>query len=175
MKKPILILFISALFINYSHGQTTGSAKTAEKKRWPSSERVDFIKECINSAKDAMSEDSARQYCYCMQEKVEAKYPSIDDAAKLSAEDLQTPEWKKQINDCLTSSLWSTKDREEFLEDCIDSAKEHLEEAKAKSYCECMLFKVEQRYPNPDNTSELTSEKLNSPQWKKIIQGCLDF
>jgi hypothetical protein len=68
--KKILIpyLLFSAFFINKAFTQ-----ETEEKKGWPSAERNDFIIECIKSAKVNMSEDSARFYCYCMQEKVEKK------------------------------------------------------------------------------------------------------
>ena len=84
-------------------------------------------------------------------------------------------QWKKSINNCLTESHWDTKNREAFLSDCVNSAKANLGDGKAKSYCECMLFKVEQHYPNPQDVKELTHEKLTSPEWKKIVQGCLDF
>lgn len=175
MKKTIFFLFVSVLFINLSLAQTTNTAKASEKKRWPSSDRMEFITECIVSAKEGMSEDSARQYCYCMQEKVEAKYPTVEEAAHLSEDDLQLPEWQTIITNCLMNSGWGTSDRKEFMRECITSAKKSLEESKAKSYCECMLFKVEQVYPKPADASQLTTEKLNSPEWKKKIQACFDF
>ena len=48
-----------------------------------------------------MSEDSARFCCYCMQEKVERKYPTIEEASKISGNDMQSPEWKKILQGCL--------------------------------------------------------------------------
>ena len=151
------------------------SAQTGEKKGWPSSERYGFITECIKAAQKGMSVDTARFYCYCMVFKMEEKYPTIEEASALTEEKLQSPEWQKEIQACL-QGYWSTKDRTDFLTDCINAAKEGLGDEKAKNYCECMLYKVEVKYPDSSTVAEeLTEEKLNSPEWKKIIQSCLDF
>ncbi|MEO6611710.1 MAG: hypothetical protein ABIT05_02215 [Chitinophagaceae bacterium] len=149
-------------------------AQTGEKKGWPSVERYGFLSECIKSAMAGMSEDSARFYCWCMQEKVEKKYPTVEEAAKLTAEEMDSPEWKKEVNACL-GGTWNSADRSDFLNSCIESAKGSLGAEKSKTYCECMLFKVEQRFPNSADATKLTTEKLNSPEWKKIVKGCLDF
>ncbi|MBI3140225.1 MAG: hypothetical protein HYZ15_16740 [Sphingobacteriales bacterium] len=74
------------------------SGQTGETKGWPSAERYAFITECIKSAKTGMSEDTARFYCYCMQFRVEEKYPDI--AKAVTGLDLETPEWKKIIQSC---------------------------------------------------------------------------
>ena len=171
MKKILLLsLFISLLFISNGFAQETG-----EKKGWPSVERYGFIRECIKEAKAGMSEDTARFYCYCMQEKVEKKYPAIEEAAKITEADMLSAEWQKEIKSCLGGS-WGTADREAFLDECIAAAqKTSMSEEKSKSYCACMLFKVEMKYPDPSKAVELTTEKLDSPEWKKIVRGCLDF
>ena len=52
---------------------------------------------------------------------------------------------------------------------------EGLDEEKAKNYCECMLFKVELKYPNPEDAGTISEEDMKSPEWQKIIQGCLKF
>lgn len=163
-------LLIGVLFAGNLFAQEAG-----EKKGWPSAERYSFISECIKEAKSGMSEDSARFYCYCMQELIELKYPAIEDVAKITKDELNSEAWKKEIAGCL-SGFWGTSEREEFLSECIGSAKiAGVNEEKAKSYCECMLYKVEKMYPDPLDAGELTSEKLESPEWKKIIQSCLDF
>jgi hypothetical protein len=149
---------------------------TTGKKGWPSIERYSFISECIKTAKTSMSEDSARSYCYCMQEKIEKKYPTVEEAAKMTDADLNSPEWKKEIQNCLKpASTWSTKDRSDFLFECIKSAKEGVGEEKAKTYCECMLFKIEKKYPNPADAGNITDETLASPDWKKMIKDCQEF
>jgi hypothetical protein len=179
MKKICMLLSLAPLFmVNQTYGQGDPGAPppaTTVTKGWASSERASFISECTRTAKASMSEDSARHYCYCMEEMMEIKYPNSGDAGKITKEELQSPEWKKLINNCLTESHWNTKNRESFLSDCVNSAKTNLGDTKAKSYCECMLFKVEQHYPNPQDAGKLTPEVLASPEWKRIVRGCLDF
>ncbi len=171
MKKLLFThLVISLLFISKTFAQQAG-----EKKGWPSIERYGFISECIKEARSGYSEDTARFYCYCMQDRVEKKYPTIEEAGKITEADMQSETWQKDINSCLRGS-WGTSEREAFLTECMESAKKgDMSEAKTKTYCECMLYKIEIKFPNPIDAGVLTPEKLNSPEWKKIIQGCLDF
>ena len=153
------------------------SAQAAgDKKGWPSAERTAFISECVKTAKANMSEDSARSYCYCMQEKVEKKYPTIEEASKITAADMQSEVWQKEIRNCMTSnSQWTSVDRSGFVTECVNAAKGNMTEQKAKSYCECMLFKVEKKYPNPTDAGEITDETMKSPEWKKMIKDCFEF
>lgn len=170
MKTTLLLSLVTILLVSI-----TVSAQPGEKKGWPSVERYGFISECIKSAKVAMSEDTARFYCYCMIFKMEEKYPTIESAGTLTQEQMMTPEWQKEIKACLTG-YWSGKDRNDFLTDCVNTAKTGMGEEKAKNYCECMLYKVEVKYPkSSDAVEKLTDEALNSPEWKKIIESCLEF
>lgn len=173
MKKIVFYSLISILFLSKSFAQEAGEPG---KKGWPSVERYAFITECVKSAKIGMSEDSARSYCYCMLEKIEKKYPTIEEAGKITDADMQSAEWQKDIKDCLASiSKWSAIDRSDFLSECVKSAKTGMSEEKAKNYCECMMFKIEKKYPNPGDAAGITEETLKSPEWKKIVQDCLDF
>lgn len=149
---------------------------SAEKKGWPSAERYSFITDCVENAKKGMSEDSARYYCYCMQEKIEKQYPAIEDVAKLTEADLKTPEMKKEIQDCLSfKSTWSHADRSDYVKSCIESAKAELSEQKAKSYCECTLFKMEKQYPKVSDATALTEKMMQTPEFKKMIAECMAF
>jgi len=168
-------LFASLLFIMLFTGKLFAQ-DTLMKKGWPSEERAAFINSCINNAKASLSEDSARSYCYCMQEKIEKKYPTMADAEKITAEDLASAAWKKEIQDCLKpASTWGTVDRAALISNCIANAKAGLGEEKAKSYCECMLFKIEGKYPNPPDAANITGETLKSPDWQKLIKSCMEF
>ena len=93
---PLYLFFVAILFFSKSIARQSG-----EKKGWPSVERHAFITECVATAKVNLSEDSARFYCYCMQEKVEKKYPTIEEASKISGNDMQSPEWQRDIKSCL--------------------------------------------------------------------------
>ena len=173
MKKIVFYSLVSILFLSKSFAQEAGEPK---KKGWPSVERNAFITECIKTAKAGMSEDSAKSYCYCMLEKIEKKYPTIEEAGKITDADMQSAEWQKDVKDCLASiSKWSAIDRSVFLSECVKSAKTGMNEEKAKSYCDCMMFKIEKKYPNPNDAADITEETLKSPEWKKMVQDCLDF
>jgi hypothetical protein len=170
MKKKLIPALVLICF-----AALQSSAQTGEKKGWPSKERYAFISECIKAAQKGMSEDTARFYCYCMIFKMEEKYPTVEEAATISEDKLASPEWQKEIQACL-QGYWSSKDRNDFLKDCINSAKDGLGADRAKNYCECMLYKIEVMYPDSGKAAEeLTEEKINSPDWKKIIQSCLEF
>ena len=166
MKSFLLPIFLFTV-VTTSSGQ--------EKKGWPSGERYAFIVECVNAAKAGMSEDAARFYCYCMQEKVEKKYPTIEEASGLSNDERQSPAWQELIKSCRTGGSWTAKDRSDFLSNCISTAKAGIGDKKAKIYCECMLFKIETKHPDAEAAGKLTEAELASPEWKKMAQGCLDF
>ena len=177
-QSSIITLFACFLFTGIINAQTAGSSApgqpvTGEKKGWPSSERYGFISECIRTASASMSEDSARYYCYCMQEKIEQKFPAVDELAKLTEKDMESEEWKKEINSCMFG-YWSTAQRGEFMNDCTEAAKS-IGEEKAKNYCECIMFQIEKRYPSFEQANKLTEKDFATPMWKKIIQASLDF
>jgi hypothetical protein len=188
MKRNLLYTLLACiLFASKLTAQTAGEPATGskpitgskptpgEKKGWASSERYSFIKECINEAKGGMSEDSARFYCYCMQERMEKKYPTVDEVAKLTEEDMQSPAFQKDIEECF-GGTWGTEDRETFLDECVKTATTTVGAEKAQSYCECMLFKIEKAFPIATEAfKHLTPERLNTTEWKKIVQGCRDF
>jgi len=177
MKKLLLSsLFIATVFIGKSFAQAGG--EPAAKKGWPPQERADFIRECIKTATANMGVDSARSYCYCMQEKVERKFPTMEEVGKIKDEDMQTPSWQKDIRDCIASSKgWSSTDRSDFIRECENSAvKSGLAADKANSYCGCMLFKIEKKYPDVGEASKnLTPEKMETPEFKKMLKECLEF
>ena len=43
---------------------------------------------------------------------------------------------------------WTQKDKEDFVGGCVNGALKEMGEAKARSYCSCMLQKLQKRYPN---------------------------
>lgn len=88
----------------FSFAITYSFAQAGEKKTWLPATRYQFIAECINTAKNSMGTDTARFYCYCMQEKIEMKYPDTADMNKLTTAELSKPEWKKEITACLNGT-----------------------------------------------------------------------
>ena len=50
---------------------------------------------------------------------------------------------------------WSEKDKSEFVSGCISGAKTDLGEDKAKQYCQCMLQRIMDKYPNANDARYL--------------------
>jgi hypothetical protein len=171
-KKFFLPITILCFCISSVWGQD--NASDSVKNSWGHADRTEFISACIKVAQPSMGTDSARYYCYCMQSKVEAKFPDPVQADKLTKDDFSSAEWKKEIKACLSGGTWTKLDREEFVSNCIRTAKEGgLSETKAKNYCECMQFKVEKRYPNADDLTKVTNDDFKSEYWQKLIASCL--
>ena len=172
-KKILFSITILCFCISSVWGQ--GNATDSAKKSWGQADRSEFISACVNTAKTSMSTDSARYYCYCMQSRVEAKFADPLEAGKLTKDDFNTVEWQKEIKACLGGGIWTKKEREEFISNCVSSAKKNgLSETKAKNYCECTQFKVEKRYPNTADLDKITEDDLKSDLCTKLMANCRD-
>lgn len=179
MKRTTLLLLMTVFVVAHSNAQNAGAPAggkpaTGERKGWPSDDRYAFIDECIKTAKVDLPEHQARYYCYCMQERLEKRFPDVADIEKMADTLMDMPEVRKMATECVQGT-WSGEDRETFLAKCIDKAKGKVEEQKAWIYCECMLFKVEKIFPTLKEADKLTSSELATPAWKKRVQDCSDF
>jgi len=172
-KKTLLPIAILCFCISSVWGQ--GHVTDSVKKSWSQLDRSEFISSCVKTAQTSMGTDSARYYCHCMQYKVEVKFPNPVDADKLTAADFNSAEWQKEIKACVGGGTWTRQDREEFISNCVKTAKDGgLSETKAKNYCECTQFKVEKKYPNSADLNKITADDLKSEYWKKLMASCLD-
>src|SRR5687767_4897127 len=168
--KKLVVLFLATGLIGF----TAYSQEGGEKNGWTATDRGPFITECVKSAKAGMSEDSAKYYCYCMLEKVEKIYPDPTKAtAVLNKNTLSSPEWKKIIMACM-GAYWPAADRKDFMSSCIASATPSIGETKAASYCECMMYKIERRYPNINDANKITEETLSSPEFRALMRSCVE-
>ena len=84
----------------------TGDNENAVNKTmrgWPQSERDGFMSSCEKNAMagGTINKELAESYCACMLKKMEILYPDIEEAAKLTNEDLETPAMKRMAADCL--------------------------------------------------------------------------
>ena len=73
-----------------------------ETNKWGHKDRTEFVNSCVETAKEAMSEDSASAYCYCMLAKIEKKFPDLNALNQIDEKLMATPEWQKIINNCLS-------------------------------------------------------------------------
>lgn len=69
---------------------------------WSSSEVDAFVTNCVSSAVGGgMQQSRASSYCTCMEKKLETLYPDVNDAGKLTEEDMNSPSMKRLVKDCL--------------------------------------------------------------------------
>lgn len=64
---------------------------------------------------------------------------------------------------------WTEQDKATFVSGCVNGAVKDMDSTKAKQYCQCMLQKMEERYPDPSTLSYLK----NDTALHRIGQGCL--
>ncbi len=58
------------------------------------------------------------------------------------------------------TSIWADSGKKKILDDCMKGASESLGEAKAESYCNCLLKKIMEASPNPANVAQLDKGKI---------------
>ncbi|OSZ81054.1 hypothetical protein CAP36_07405 [Chitinophagaceae bacterium IBVUCB2] len=137
---------------------------------WTNKDKADFIRECIATAKQSLGEEKASFYCNCMQVKVEEKYPTVEEAGKITDSELQSESFQKMIKDCMGG--WTGAEKTVFTNDCIKEAKKTMSDLKARNYCDCALSKIELRLPVFSEAQYLIPDKINSPYWKQILLDC---
>lgn len=68
-----------------------------------------------------------------------------------------------------TSTKWSKAERDAFRENCVVNSKAELGEERSVLYCECMLEKVEARYPNVNDAGKITL-----PDTREMAKECFE-
>lgn len=76
-KLSVLILIATLYFL-----QGCNSSKAKVKNVWSDTDRNAYMKDCTRSA--AAFGDSARNYCECLLEMLQVKYPKFENVGKLT-------------------------------------------------------------------------------------------
>ena len=70
-----------------------------------------------------------------------------------------------------TGGGWGSANEQAFTTNCVSSAvNSGLEQRRAQNYCDCMLGKLERKYPDPNDVAGLDE---NSPVMKQMAQDCI--
>lgn len=161
---------------------------------WSSADRKKMIADCIKAARGTTIEDRAKSYCECMQPIMEAKYPTVAEANKITPENMQTPEMRKEAQKCLgiensddnnnngninntgndnETNNWSNQQRRQFVQDCAGTAQEKqgFTPEEANNYCDCMQRKMEKKF-NYSEVSRLTAADLQTEEWRQAMIDC---
>lgn len=146
------------------------------KAGWSVNDRRDFFYSCVEEAAHNFSRDTARYYCFCMQAAMETRFPKIEDAAKVNADELNSPAFEANARECIMGK-WPAAEKEAFMKDCVQSAFENLKDtAKSQVYCSCMMFKLEKKYPDIEQLLAVFNESfMESDFFKEILKNCLEF
>jgi intracellular sulfur oxidation DsrE/DsrF family protein len=70
-------------------------------------------------------------------------------------------------------AVWGKADRTEFVSSCVNEAKKGITEERARAYCECMLIKMEKKYPNAADAAKLTDADIQTSEFQALIKDCL--
>lgn len=133
------------------------NTSTTEKKRnWSDDYRKSMRSEIHDYARKH-SIPNTLDYGICVIDALEIKFPE-GNVDKLSAEAQQILQNCKNNNTQSTSpsnqsttnisAQWSAADQKEFMDGCTPDAIKSLNERAGNEYCDCMLKKLMQEYPN---------------------------
>ena len=109
------------------------------------------------------------------------KKKSLDDEEE-STSDEETSSKKKKTSDDLeeddkstvsnrddesTTATWDKANRKIFMDNCVGKAEPNVGYDRAKQYCSCMLGKIENAFPDPNDVSGMTTA-----QREKMVAQC---
>jgi hypothetical protein len=70
-----------------------------------------------------------------------------------------------------STGAWGSSNEEIFVSNCVSSAVDGgFTKSKATAYCNCMLEKLEDKYPDPNDVGGLDE---NSPEMKRMATECV--
>ena len=69
-------------------------------------------------------------------------------------------------------NTWSQEDKDMFYQSCIDDANTWAGSPdKAKTYCDCMIEKMMQKYPSVNDALEKIDTVINDPDLRKCRES----
>ena len=168
--------------------KTTTPTTTTTSGNWSKEYRNKFLQTCIGKASEKVSAADAFSYCSCMTEKVEAKYPNENEVdSKLTDSDIES-----MRPGCVTSNSnstqsnpstnqnnsnnsnnynnsnnsnsgsWTASEQREFMDNCTPGASKSLGTSAATDYCDCMMKKLMQEYPNSADAGNVSKTHMSS-------------
>lgn len=160
------------------------NSNSSGSSNWSKEYRNKFLQGCISKASEKVSAAEAFSYCNCMTEKVEAKYPNEKEVdASLTSADIESmrqgcvsnsnstqsnPSYNQQNNSNNSTQSWSVSDQREFMDNCTPGASKSMGSAAAYNYCDCMLKKLMQEYPNSADVGNVSKSHMS-----ELASDCL--
>lgn len=152
---------------------------TSSNSNWSKEYRNKFLQTCIGKASEKVSAADAFSYCNCMTEKVEAKYPNENEVdSKLTDSDIESmrpgcvtsnsnstqsnPSTNQNNSNNSNSASWTASEQREFMDNCTPGASKSLGTSAATDYCDCMMKKLMQEYPNSADVGNVSKSHMSS-------------
>jgi hypothetical protein len=149
---------------------------------WSDADIRSFNKQCLESMDN--NEEVANKVCPCALEKFKEKYSSLAEMDKKSTEaegkrigEECVAEVKGEIgnnNTGLANNGWPEVEKTSFTKNCVTNAMAGGQtKLVAEGYCDCMLSKMQQLYPDINDAGKLTEAQINRIA-AKYAAGCLE-
>ena len=166
---------------------------------WSAKDRSDIINSCTQTAAANMGEERAKDYCTCMQKKLEVKFPNPKDAAKITSETMQTSEMQALVRECLggdntlnnntnnpignpsgnsnennnSNGNWTQEQFQQYVQGCAGTAQQAqgMTPQQANAYCECMTKKVAAKY-SFEVAARMTAADFQTEEWVNAANDC---
>ena len=153
MKK--FVILIPALALAFSLFQPS----YAVPPKWNSPYGKNYIKTFLSDC-NPKNDPVMKKYCDCVLNKIQATYPDPKYVRRLS---------KKSMDILGLSCLsWDNDAGKKFSEGFLSECN-RKKDPVMKSYCECVLQKIKEKYPNPSGTQKITSKEIEALS-KKCIE-----
>jgi hypothetical protein len=68
-------------------------------------------------------------------------------------------------------NTWSQEDKDNYTTTCMEGLNGQVNPDKAKGYCNCMLDKLVERYPNVNDMMEHMQDVVNDPELQKCKEN----
>jgi|GEM_PF-4336494 len=144
MRQLTLLLLAAFLFTSCDNLKTKDSSKSEEDTEETATKK---------KKKKAIDEE---------EENAEDE-PTTTKKKRSSSDDELTDE--ESTNDDETSSDyvqgWTKAQQKKFFNQCAETASKQVGQERAQEYCNCMMKKIEKRYPNADDINQMTESEIN--------------
>lgn len=149
---------------------------------WSAADLEKLEGQCAESFKDQAA--LGKKICPCLIEKFTKMYSSYaemdrstsyEEGKRLGKECRQEMDDGVSNNDGgLTTSNWPQSEKDDFISSCVRSAMaKGKSRAVSQSYCDCMLNRIENLYPDYNDAARLTEADVNRII-TKYKDGCLE-
>ncbi len=147
-----------------------GSDNSSKKGTWSVDYKQDMMSEIRAYAKkNDIAKDNQLDYAICVINALEIKFPDENV-------DKQSSEAQKILQDCKTNntnnsdvsnqpntnnnSQWSATEQKQFMDNCTPGAIKSLNERAGTEYCDCVMKKLMQEYPNPIDVAKASQSLM---------------